>query len=215
VPCHHAIRPKVGKRATIEAVPDYYGELGVSPDATATELRRAYRERARQLHPDLHPPTPGGNGAADAMRRLNEAWRVLGDPRSRRRYDAGLSVGGRVDERGSEDDPATWPGVATRHRLRPSWWVVAVAILAAIFIITAYAAGPVPVNHTPGSGRPPEDHCLARFPGYEAFVPCSQPNIGRVVSEYAGTGSRPSCPAGTVIHQVLGRDDVVCLDAGG
>jgi hypothetical protein len=207
-------------------VPDYYGELGVSPDATATELRRAYRERARQLHPDVNPPGPDDGasgdrrtGANDAMRRLNEAWRVLGDPQLRRRYDAGLALGGFEDEPddGLDDEAASWPvdGVAVHHRLRPSWWVVAVAVLAAIFVITAYAAGPVPVNHSPGSGRPPADQCLAQFPGYEAFVSCSQPNLGRVVSEYPDTGNRPPCPPGSFVHPVLGRADVVCLAAGG
>ncbi len=210
---------------------DYYGELGVAPDASSSELRRAYRERARRLHPDLHPttgshgeePDPGG----DAMRRLNEAWHVLGDPRSRRRYDESLLRGrpgawpddGQGDE--PDDDPARadgnehGDGPVAGHRLARSWWLVAVAILAAIFVITAYAAGPAPVNPSPGSGRPPGEQCLARFPGYEAFVSCSQPNIGRVVSEYPDTGSSASCPAGSVAHRVLGRADVACLATGG
>jgi hypothetical protein len=227
-------------------VPDYYRELGASPDASAAELRRAYRERARRLHPDLNPAGTG----ADAMRRLNEAWKVLGDPESRRRYDRGLPAGnGRgagagpdgetaradwawshgwadsadsADAAGSADelpDQADWAGGiggrAANHRLRPSWWLVAVAVLLVIFVITAYAAGPAPVNRTPGSGRPPENQCLARFPGYEGFVPCSEPNLGRVVTEYPVSQASPSCPAGTVAHQVLGRAEVVCLATGG
>lgn len=203
---------------------DYYGELGVSQDASAAELRRAYREHARRLHPDLHPdrhpePDPG----SDAMRRLNEAWRVLGDPQSRRRYDQSLAAG---DVPPWAEDVPPWDGddltavpdlPVPGHRVLRSWWLVAIAILAAIFVITAYAAGPAPVNPSPTTGRPPAEQCLARFPGYEAFVSCTQPNIGRVVAEYPETVSgapSASCPAGTTTHPVLGRADVACLADG-
>jgi hypothetical protein len=194
-------------------VTDYYGELGVSPDASAAELRRAFRARARQLHPDLQGDddrVPGADG--EAMGRLNEAWRVLGDPRSRQRYDASLAARDPRSVDGSDVELSDAP--VTGHRLRPSWWLVAVAILAAIFVITAYAAGPARVNQTPGTGRPPADQCLARFPGYEAFVSCAQPNLGRVVAEFPA-GTSPSCPIGSIAHPVLGRAEVACLATGG
>jgi hypothetical protein len=64
----------------------HYDVLGVSPSASAAEVRRAYVALARQHHPDR----PGGDAAT--MRAVNEAWTVLGDPTSRARYDR--SVGG-------------------------------------------------------------------------------------------------------------------------
>ena len=45
--------------------------------------RRAYYRAARQIHPDVNP----GIDTSDQMRRLNQAWVVLGDPEARRSYD--------------------------------------------------------------------------------------------------------------------------------
>ena len=63
--------------------PDYYSDLRIAPDASQDEVRSAWRQAAKRWHPDT-------NGSADApamMRRLNEAWDVLGDPNNRREYD--------------------------------------------------------------------------------------------------------------------------------
>lgn len=62
---------------------DYYKTLGVSKDATAADLKKAYRKLARQYHPDV-------NKSADASKRfkeVNEANEVLSDPAKRTRYD--------------------------------------------------------------------------------------------------------------------------------
>jgi len=65
----------------------HYDVLGVSRLASVEEVRAAYRARARAHHPDA-----GGDPAA--MRRLNAAWRVLGDPARRAAYDRLLATGG-------------------------------------------------------------------------------------------------------------------------
>jgi hypothetical protein len=72
----------------------HYDVLGVRPDASAAELRRAYLDRARQHHPDA-------GGRPEAMTAVNEAWAVLSDPVRRRVYD--LEVG--VRSRGAEPPP--------------------------------------------------------------------------------------------------------------
>ena len=63
--------------------PDYYGVLRVAPDASDGELRSAWRAAAKRWHPD----TNDGQDAATMMRRVNEAWQVLGDRDARAVYD--------------------------------------------------------------------------------------------------------------------------------
>jgi len=63
---------------------DLYGELGVLPDATESEIRVAYRRQARVSHPDLNQRDPD---AAARMKRLNLAAKVLLDGALRRDYD--------------------------------------------------------------------------------------------------------------------------------
>ncbi len=63
----------------------HYDVLGVRPGVGARELRRAYLEAARRWHPDA-------GGDAESMRRLNQAWSVLGDPHRRRVYDLSLEL---------------------------------------------------------------------------------------------------------------------------
>ncbi|MCD6351121.1 MAG: J domain-containing protein, partial [Armatimonadetes bacterium] len=64
--------------------PDYYAVLGVSRDASAEEIRRAYRRQARRCHPDVSPDDPE---AEQRFKQLTEAYRVLSDPDLRARYD--------------------------------------------------------------------------------------------------------------------------------
>lgn len=63
---------------------DLYGELGLLPDATESEIRVAYRQRVRVSHPDLNQTDPD---AVPRMARLNIAAKVLLDPALRRAYD--------------------------------------------------------------------------------------------------------------------------------
>ena len=63
---------------------DLYGELGILPDATESEIRVAYRQQVRLSHPDLNQEDPE---AAARMTRLNVAAKVLLDPAMRRAYD--------------------------------------------------------------------------------------------------------------------------------
>jgi curved DNA-binding protein len=63
---------------------DFYEVLGVSRDATADEVQRAYRRLARQYHPDVNKDP----AAEDRFKEISEVYDVLSDPDTRRRYDA-------------------------------------------------------------------------------------------------------------------------------
>jgi DnaJ-class molecular chaperone len=61
---------------------DYYKVLGVSPDAGADEIKRAYRRLARRYHPDI-----SGDDRASAFLEASRAYEILNDPKRRRSYD--------------------------------------------------------------------------------------------------------------------------------
>jgi curved DNA-binding protein len=62
---------------------DYYETLGVPRDASAEDIRRAYRKLARQFHPDVNKDP----GAEDRFKEISEAYEVLRDAEKRERYD--------------------------------------------------------------------------------------------------------------------------------
>ena len=62
---------------------DFYQTLGVSRDADADTLKRAYRKLARQYHPDINKEP----GAEDKFKEIGKAYEALADPETRARYD--------------------------------------------------------------------------------------------------------------------------------
>lgn len=62
---------------------DYYAALGVDKDATPEQVKRAFRRLARKYHPDLN----GDQGAEERFKAVNEAYEVLGNVDTRRKYD--------------------------------------------------------------------------------------------------------------------------------
>jgi len=62
---------------------DYYEVLGVPRTADASEIQQAFRTLARKFHPDVNRDP----GAEDSFKELNEAYSVLSDPDTRKRYD--------------------------------------------------------------------------------------------------------------------------------
>ena len=63
---------------------DYYEVLGVSKDADAKEIKKAYRKLAMKYHPDKNP---GDKAAEEKFKEINEAYEVLSDEEKRSTYD--------------------------------------------------------------------------------------------------------------------------------
>ena len=136
---------------------DYYDVLGVSPDAGADEIKRAYRQLARRYHPDISGEDRGG-----AFIELARAYDVLRDPLRRRRYDRGLVQPGRPrGESGAEwfsDEIAIdFPSVSSvLDRMRDAFFSAELPVtLSAQLVLTAREAWEgtsipldVPLRHT-------------------------------------------------------------------
>ena len=63
---------------------DYYQTLGIKREASAEEIRKAYRKLARKHHPDLNP---GDKVAEERFKQVQEAYDVLSEPKKRKMYD--------------------------------------------------------------------------------------------------------------------------------
>src|SRR6185436_12754805 len=74
-----------------------YETLGVAPNASQDDIRKAYRKAAKETHPDLNPGKPA---AEKRFKEINAANDIIGDPDKRKRFDAG-----EIDETGAERQP--------------------------------------------------------------------------------------------------------------
>jgi curved DNA-binding protein len=63
---------------------DYYGILGVAPNAEKKVIQQTYRQLARKYHPDVNP---GNKEAEEKFKTINEAYQVLSDAGQRKKYD--------------------------------------------------------------------------------------------------------------------------------
>ncbi|PRP81547.1 hypothetical protein PROFUN_10909 [Planoprotostelium fungivorum] len=75
-----------GKSTTDSNTKDtaYYDVLGITPDATAEDIKKGYYKAARSCHPDKHPDDPD---AELKFKQLSEAYQVLSDPGLKEKYD--------------------------------------------------------------------------------------------------------------------------------
>jgi DnaJ-class molecular chaperone len=74
-----------------------YETLGLAPNASQDDIRKAYRKAAKETHPDLNPGKPE---AEQRFKEINAAYDIIGDEDKRKRYDAG-----EIDATGAERQP--------------------------------------------------------------------------------------------------------------
>lgn len=194
----------------------HYETLEVHEGASPEEVRRAYLDLARRLHPDRWiDASPEERATAEGrMQEVNEAWRVLGNAGRRIAYDqdrdapprparfAASTSEGASFSTGSlfGDDIAEPSTLAYLLRLLP--WLLVVLVLGGIFVFTAYASSP------DGAGV----RCVALEAGAAPLVDCGTAGARIVVAEVQEVGL---CPDGTEPFQPNDRPSAYCLEPRG
>lgn len=190
----------------------HYDVLGVKSSATPAQVRRAYYDKARQLHPDGFAGRPDAevDAARRAMQDVNEAWRVLRDAGSRAAYDRSLRAAPAHHQAAARPAPpasstdewldrpyprrAAEPGDLSVAFVRMAPWLAVLAVLAIIFVFTAYA-------RTQGSGSDLVGKCIVIDEAMPDEVACDEPNEGRVVGI---VDQQNLCTNGTTARVVAG-----------
>ena len=94
---------------------DFYAVLGVKKDATAADIKKAYRTLAKDNHPDSHP---GDTAKHDRFKKVAEAYDVVGDPEKRTKYDEMRRLYGSGGFGGGRGGGG-FPGGSARRGLQP------------------------------------------------------------------------------------------------
>ena len=190
----------------------HYDVLGVRPDASTTQIRSAFVQKARDLHPDGHAGRPDADidTARRAMQDVNEAWRVLRDPALRAAYDrllqeaptqakARVAHPATTPADGALDRPyprrPAEPGDVTVALVRAAPWVAVLVVLGVIFVFTAFA------KDDEAERRTLIGKCVSTVSGPALEVPCSAPNDGVVVDIVQESSG---CTGGAVAEVVPG-----------
>ena len=206
----------------------HYEILGVEPDASHDEIKRAYLDLALRFHPDRQGSADPATleRAAWRMREVNEAWHVLQSPGRRARYDEELGAERRRHDASVAPVPRTWtpaeggvdddltaapqsPVRRTRGGMRPFLPVIVLGVVLVLVLVVTALAGPgnddpdveTVDRFTPGT-------CVQVYSDASAeAVSCTGPSTGRVVSTVSDL---LPCPPESVAVPLDGPSDL-CL----
>ncbi|KFE68586.1 J domain-containing protein [Hyalangium minutum] len=97
---------------------NHYQVLGVEETASQETIKSARLKKAKEFHPDTHPGDPA---LEEKMKRINEAYEVLGDEERRKKYDAKLAKERAVKKESAVPKPTGNPATASWEQVRKSW----------------------------------------------------------------------------------------------
>lgn len=130
----------------------YYEELGVPTTASQEEIREAYKQLARLLHPDTLQNPQQRKVAECQMRRLNAVYETLSHLEQRRTYDLTLQPPGQLESLDPVEEPTGWRWVLLKLRGPDGAWIGAGVIVAAMLLYTLIdnsGHGRLPANPAP------------------------------------------------------------------
>jgi molecular chaperone DnaJ len=184
----------------------HYDTLGVRPDASAAEIRDAYRRLARLHHPDH------GDVDAGAMAAINEAYRVLGEPARRAAYDAqsgrtGSAAGGSASP-GAGDRRVPAPSVDTTPARYPWKLVLGMAAFGAAVVLVGAALYEPADPERPDNLLEPGSCVVIEANGDAREVTCTGEDR-LVVEALVPIGGR--CPNGAAAHRDRQGRGLACV----
>ncbi len=186
----------------------HYETLGVASDASADEIRAAYRALARRHHPDRGPVDAG------AMARINEAYRVLGEPSRRAVYDAArrgtgsAATGGHGAVRTVPTAMTTAPPVLPAARY--PWKLVIVMFLLGAAVVLVGAALYEPKAPAPPDNLLAPGSCvMIEANGDAREINCTGAPGELVVDALVGMDER--CPAGAAGYRDRQGRGLACV----
>lgn len=149
----------------------HYQVLGVSVEASTDEIRRAYRELMRAIHPDVNQNSAGGT---QRMTEINLAWKTLSSPKLRRAYDASAFVS--QNSTASSGNRNSEPVIVYSPARFPWRGMVIACVVGAVLVLIAHAltspSAPRPIDQLLSSGS-----CVNIDSSLSAVeISCSQPH---------------------------------------
>ncbi len=181
----------------------HYEVLGISRDASPAQVRAAFRRLARAHHPDTST-----SGSVESLAAINGAWRVLGDPESRRAYDRTLDGDVRPQPVDHSPTSATVVPEAVPESSFPWRFLMGLAVVGIGIVLLGV------FTYKPSKPGPPDNvlekgSCVViQDNGDAAEVNCDTDHDGVVESL---VGADELCPAGLEPHRDQQGLGVVCV----